>query len=66
MLSNCDNIIQQHKLACLRVTSLLACKDIIWVGTTAGVLVTVSFQNIGKSNPIVTGLQGLLFMFFVI
>lgn len=55
MLSNCDNIIQQHKAACLRVTSLLAHKDIIWVGTSAGVLLTVVAQNIGKSTPVVTG-----------
>lgn len=55
MLSNCDNIIQQHKAACLRVTALLACKDIIWVGTSAGVLLTVTPQNIGKATPIVTG-----------
>lgn len=33
MLSNCDDIIRQHKAACLRVTSLLACKDLIWIGT---------------------------------
>lgn len=55
MLSNCDNIIQQHKAACLRVTSLLAHKDIIWVGTSAGVLLSILAQNIGKSTPVVTG-----------
>lgn len=57
MLSNCDNIIQQHKAACLRVTSLLACKDIIWVGTSAGVLLSILAQNIGKTTPIVTGMK---------
>lgn len=55
MLSNCDNIIQQHKAACLKVTSLLACKDIIWVGTSAGVLLTILAKNLGKSTPVVTG-----------
>lgn len=55
MLSNCNDIIQQHKAACLRVTSLLACEDIIWVGTSAGVLLTILTQNIGKSSPVVTG-----------
>ncbi|KAL7038622.1 hypothetical protein ACKWTF_009632 [Chironomus riparius] len=60
MLSNCDNIIQQHKAACLRVTSLLACKDIIWVGTSAGVLLTILAQNIGKGTPVVTGLNAVL------
>jgi Rho guanine nucleotide exchange factor 17 len=57
MLSNCDDIIRQHKAACLRVTSLLACKDLIWVGTSAGVLLTISGQNVYKtgSAPQVTG-----------
>lgn len=61
MLSNCDNIIQQHKAACLRVTSLMASKEIIWVGTSAGVLLTILAQNVAKSAPIVTGWKGKLF-----
>ncbi|XP_058455844.1 uncharacterized protein LOC131433085 [Malaya genurostris] len=58
MLSNCDDIIRQHKAACLRVTSLLACKDLIWVGTSAGVLLTIAASNISKGSPIpaVTGI----------
>ncbi len=57
MLSTCDDIIRQHKAACLRVTSLLACKDMIWVGTSAGVLLTISAipTSIGIEAPIVTG-----------
>lgn len=59
MLSNCDDIIRQHKAACLRVTSLLACKDLIWVGTSAGVLLTIPAQglNPGSSIPPVTGMR---------
>lgn len=58
MLSNCDDIIRQHKAACLRVTSLLACKDLIWVGTSAGVLLTIAGSNItkGSTPPVVTGI----------
>ncbi|XP_055384459.1 uncharacterized protein LOC129614093 isoform X1 [Condylostylus longicornis] len=60
MLSNCDDIIRQHKAACLRVTSLLACKDLIWIGTSAGVLLTIPAQSYikGQTNniPIVTGI----------
>lgn len=58
MLSNCDDIIRQHKAACLRVTSLLACKDLIWVGTSAGVLLTIPAQGLtqGSSIPPVTGI----------
>lgn len=66
MLSNCDDIIRQHKAACLRVTSLLACKDLIWIGTSAGVILTipaatcktsvsVSSYNSVLDQPIVTG-----------
>jgi WD40 repeated domain len=64
MLSNCDNIIQQHKQACLRITSLLACKDIIWIGTSAGVLLTLLTQNLGKNTPVVTGKTHLTKVFF--
>lgn len=70
MLSNCDDIIRQHKAACLRVTSLLACKDLIWIGTSAGVILTISASNYKSRNsssssynttlntdhPIVTGI----------
>lgn len=58
MLSNCDDIIRQHKAACLRITSLLACKDSIWVGTSAGVLLTIMAQNVckGAPSPVVTGI----------
>ncbi|XP_055604092.1 uncharacterized protein LOC129752331 [Uranotaenia lowii] len=58
MLSNCDDIIRQHKAACLRVTSLLACKDLIWVGTSAGVLLTIAASNVckGSAMPAVTGI----------
>lgn len=66
MLSSCDDIIRQHKAACLRVTSLLACRDLIWIGTSAGVILTIpattckTTGSIGTYNsvldqPIVTG-----------
>ncbi|EDV91134.1 GH15838 [Drosophila grimshawi] len=51
MLSNCDEIIRQHKAACLRVTSLLCCKDLIWIGTSAGVLLTIPAQGYEKGAP---------------
>ncbi|XP_050544977.1 rho guanine nucleotide exchange factor 17-like [Daktulosphaira vitifoliae] len=46
MLSSCDDIIRQHKAACLRVTSLLAVKDLLWIGTSAGVVLTMSIPAI--------------------
>ncbi|XP_043238811.1 serine/arginine repetitive matrix protein 2-like [Amphibalanus amphitrite] len=41
MLSGCDDIIRQHKTACLRVTSLMVCKDLLWIGTSAGVILNL-------------------------
>uniref|UniRef100_A0A6A7FTN7 Rho guanine nucleotide exchange factor 17 isoform X3 n=1 Tax=Hirondellea gigas TaxID=1518452 RepID=A0A6A7FTN7_9CRUS len=42
----CDDIIRQHKAACLRVTALLACKDLLWVGTSAGVVLTAPLPHL--------------------
>uniref|UniRef100_A0A8C3XPH4 Rho guanine nucleotide exchange factor 17 n=1 Tax=Chelydra serpentina TaxID=8475 RepID=A0A8C3XPH4_CHESE len=42
MLAGSDAIIRQHKAACLRITALLVCKDLLWIGTSAGVVLTLS------------------------
>ncbi|CAG9816492.1 unnamed protein product, partial [Phaedon cochleariae] len=60
MLTSCDDIIRQHKAACLRVTSLVTCKDLLWIGTSAGVLLTMPLPHIpstvkNTSIPTVTG-----------
>jgi len=31
-------VFRQHKTACLRVTALLAVKEMLWIGTSAGEL----------------------------
>ncbi|XP_058243594.1 rho guanine nucleotide exchange factor 17-like isoform X2 [Hemibagrus wyckioides] len=41
MLAGSDAIIRQHKAACLRITALLACRDVLWIGTSAGVVLTL-------------------------
>lgn len=46
MLSSCDDIIRQHKAACLRVTALLASRDMLWIGTSAGVILTMPLPHI--------------------
>ncbi len=46
LLSGADDIIKQHKTACLRVTCLLACKDLLWVGTSAGVILTLPAEKV--------------------
>lgn len=62
-LQSADDIIRQHKAACLRITALLVCKDLLWIGTSAGVILTVPMPRItsttskGSHNvPSVTGL----------
>ncbi|KAK3872868.1 hypothetical protein Pcinc_022083 [Petrolisthes cinctipes] len=50
MLAGCDDIIRQHKAACLRVTSLLACRDLLWVGTSAGVIITVPLPHLAHNT----------------
>ncbi|XP_063914840.1 rho guanine nucleotide exchange factor 17-like isoform X2 [Zophobas morio] len=63
MLTSCDDIIRQHKAACLRVTSLLACKDLLWIGTSAGVLLTMPLPHITSTTtklsniPPITGVS---------
>uniref|UniRef100_A0A6I8QL20 Rho guanine nucleotide exchange factor 17 n=1 Tax=Xenopus tropicalis TaxID=8364 RepID=A0A6I8QL20_XENTR len=49
MLAGSDAIIRQHKSACLRITALLACKDLLWIGTSAGVVLTLSFASASSS-----------------
>lgn len=44
-----DAIIKQHKAACLRVTALLACKDLLWIGTSAGVVLTLHLPIIAPN-----------------
>ncbi|XP_013195748.2 rho guanine nucleotide exchange factor 17 isoform X2 [Amyelois transitella] len=56
MLHGCDDIIRQHKAACLRVTALLALRDALWVGTSAGVLLTARHApSAPHAAPILTG-----------
>ncbi|XP_040195988.1 rho guanine nucleotide exchange factor 17 isoform X1 [Rana temporaria] len=45
MLAGSDAIIRQHKSACLRITALLACKDLLWIGTSAGVVLILSIAS---------------------
>ncbi|CAM9578970.1 unnamed protein product [Bubo scandiacus] len=55
MLAGSDAIIRQHKAACLRITALLACKDLLWIGTSAGVVLTLAVS--AKATPALVGLS---------
>ncbi|XP_076138119.1 rho guanine nucleotide exchange factor 17 [Alosa pseudoharengus] len=50
MLAGSDAIIRQHKAACLRITALLACKDLLWIGTSAGVVLTLAIPPVLSST----------------
>ncbi|XP_021496634.2 rho guanine nucleotide exchange factor 17 isoform X1 [Meriones unguiculatus] len=51
MLAGSDAIIRQHKAACLRITALLVCEELLWVGTSAGVVLTMSTSPSTASCP---------------
>lgn len=51
MLAGSDAIIRQHKAACLRITALLACQDLLWVGTSAGVVLSLAMPGKRGSEP---------------
>ncbi|KAM6140539.1 LOW QUALITY PROTEIN: rho guanine nucleotide exchange factor 17 [Pterocles gutturalis] len=55
MLAGSDAIIRQHKAACLRITALLVCKDLLWIGTSAGVVLTLAVSP--KAAPTLVGLS---------
>lgn len=56
LLTECNDIIRQHKVACLRVTALLACKELLWIGTSAGALCTLQMPMIGLSTTQIVNL----------
>ncbi|CAF1461333.1 unnamed protein product, partial [Adineta ricciae] len=49
-LQVCDDIIRAHKLGCLRVSALHICKETLWVGTSAGVLLNISVPQLLDSG----------------
>jgi hypothetical protein len=53
-LAGCDDIIRQHKLSCLRVTSLVCCKDLLWIGSSAGVILTVPLPHLTHNSARLT------------
>ncbi|CAM2722468.1 unnamed protein product [Rotaria socialis] len=59
-LQACDDIIRAHKLGCLRVSALHVCKETLWVGTSAGVLINISVPQLidsGSNKLIASSLQ---------
>ncbi|XP_022250681.1 rho guanine nucleotide exchange factor 17-like [Limulus polyphemus] len=50
MLAGFDDIIRQHKAACLRVTALLTSNDLLWIGTSAGVILFLPLPHLTSST----------------
>ncbi|XP_065352362.1 rho guanine nucleotide exchange factor 17-like isoform X3 [Cloeon dipterum] len=50
--TGCDDIIRQHKAACLRVTALVAHQDFLWVGTSAGVILKIRTPPVNSSTKL--------------
>ncbi len=42
----CDDIIRAHKLGCLHVSTLHVCKETLWIGTSAGVLLNLTISQL--------------------
>ncbi|KAG8183951.1 hypothetical protein JTE90_005182 [Oedothorax gibbosus] len=52
MLSGYGEIIRQHKLACLRVSSICIEKNLLWIGTSAGVVLNFAVPRIDSSTTV--------------
>ncbi|CDW58402.1 Rho guanine nucleotide exchange factor 17 [Trichuris trichiura] len=58
-LAGCDDIIRQHKLACLRITTMMCCKDMLWIGTSAGVLCYLSTPQVAHQTSKISATPNL-------
>ncbi|VDM45743.1 unnamed protein product [Toxocara canis] len=44
-LSTQEDIIRQHKMGCLRISALLCCKNRLWIGTSAGIILNANIAS---------------------
>ena len=49
-LTGLDELIKVHKLSCLKITCLYVCKDTLWIGTSAGVIVNIKIPHINNTT----------------
>ena len=45
-----DELIKAHKLACLRITCVYVCKDTLWIGTSAGLIINVKIPHVNNAT----------------
>jgi hypothetical protein len=42
----CDDIIRAHKVGCLHISVLHVCKEVLWIGTSAGVIINLTISQL--------------------
>lgn len=45
-----EEIVRVHKISCLKITCLFVCKDTLWIGTSAGVIVNIKVPHISNTT----------------
>ena len=45
-----DELIKLHKLSCLKITCLYVCKDTLWIGTSAGIVLNVKIPHVNNTT----------------
>ena len=45
-----EEIVRIHKISCLKITCLFVCKDTLWIGTSAGVIVNIKVPHISNTT----------------
>jgi hypothetical protein len=49
-LAGLDELIKLHKLSCLKITCLYVCKDTLWIGTSAGIILNVKIPHVNNTT----------------
>lgn len=44
----CEELIRLHKMSCLKISSIYVCKDTLWVGTSAGLIVNIKIPFVNN------------------
>jgi hypothetical protein len=45
-----DELIRVHKLSCLKITCINVCKDTLWIGTSAGIVINLKIPHITNTT----------------
>ncbi len=45
-----DELIRLHKISCLKITCLHVCKDTLWIGSSAGIILNVKIPLVNNTT----------------